>query len=72
VAPGASRPATGKDRAATYLLLAYRRQRLDEVDTRERRITELWFGVPAPAGHSNWERADRKSGLPGSLAIPGV
>jgi hypothetical protein len=27
---------------AAYLLLAYRRQRLDEVDTRERRITELY------------------------------
>jgi hypothetical protein len=28
---------------AAYLLLAYRRQRLDEVDTRERRITELYI-----------------------------
>jgi uncharacterized protein YjbI with pentapeptide repeats len=27
---------------AAYLLLAYRRQRLEEVDTRERRITELY------------------------------
>ena len=34
-----------------YLLLAYRRQRLDEVDTRERRITELYTKAVEQLGH---------------------
>jgi uncharacterized protein YjbI with pentapeptide repeats len=36
---------------AAYLLLAYRRQRLDEVDTRERRITELYTKAVEQLGH---------------------
>jgi uncharacterized protein YjbI with pentapeptide repeats len=36
---------------AAYLLLAYRRQRLDEVDTRERRITELYTKAVEELGH---------------------
>jgi hypothetical protein len=36
---------------AAYLLLAYRRQRLDEVDTRERRITELYTSAVEQLGH---------------------
>jgi hypothetical protein len=36
---------------AAYLLLAYRRQRLDEVDTRERRITELYTNAVEQLGH---------------------
>jgi hypothetical protein len=36
---------------AAYLLLAYRRQRLEEVDTRERRITELFTKAVEQLGH---------------------
>jgi hypothetical protein len=36
---------------AAYLLLAYRRQRLEEVDTRERRITELYSKAVEQLGH---------------------
>ena len=36
---------------AAYLLLAYRRQRLEEVDTRERRITELFTTAVEQLGH---------------------
>jgi hypothetical protein len=36
---------------AAYLLLAYRRQRLEEVDTRERRITELYTTAVEQLGH---------------------
>jgi Pentapeptide repeats (9 copies) len=36
---------------AAYLLLAYRRQRLEEVDTRERRITELYSKAVDQLGH---------------------
>jgi hypothetical protein len=36
---------------AAYLLLAYRRQRLEEVDTRERRITELFTKAVEELGH---------------------
>ena len=36
---------------AAYLLLAYRRHRLDEVDTRERRITELYTKAVEQLGH---------------------
>jgi Pentapeptide repeats (9 copies) len=36
---------------AAYLLLAYRRQRLEEVDTRERRITELYAKAVEELGH---------------------
>ncbi len=36
---------------AAYLLLAYRRQRLEEVDTRERRITELYTKAVEELGH---------------------
>jgi hypothetical protein len=36
---------------AAYLLLAYRRHRLDEVDTRERRITELFTKAVEQLGH---------------------
>jgi hypothetical protein len=36
---------------AAYLLLAYRRQRLEEVDTRERRITELYTKAVEQLGH---------------------
>jgi uncharacterized protein YjbI with pentapeptide repeats len=36
---------------AAYLLLAYRRQRLGEVDTRERRITELYTKAVEQLGH---------------------
>jgi hypothetical protein len=36
---------------AAYLLLAYRRQRLDEVDTQERRITELFTKAVEQLGH---------------------
>jgi hypothetical protein len=36
---------------AAYLLLAYRRQRLEELDTRERRITELFTKAVEELGH---------------------
>jgi hypothetical protein len=36
---------------AAYLLLAYHRQRLEEVDTRERRITELYTKAVEQLGH---------------------
>jgi hypothetical protein len=36
---------------AAYLLLAYRRHRLEEVDTRERRITELYTNAVEQLGH---------------------
>jgi uncharacterized protein YjbI with pentapeptide repeats len=36
---------------AAYLLLAYRRQRLEEIDTRERRITELFTKAVEELGH---------------------
>jgi len=45
---------------AAYLLLAYRRQRLDEVDTRERRITELYTKAVEQLGH---EKAPSGSAL---------
>jgi hypothetical protein len=36
---------------AAYLLLAYRRQRQEEIDTRERRITELYTTAVEQLGH---------------------
>jgi hypothetical protein len=42
------RPGTG---GAAYLLLAYRRYRPEEVDTRERRITELYTKALEQLGH---------------------
>jgi hypothetical protein len=36
---------------AAYLLLAYRRHRMEEVDTRERRITELYTKAVEQLGH---------------------
>jgi hypothetical protein len=36
---------------AAFLLLAYRRQRMEEVDTRERRITELYTAAVEQLGH---------------------
>jgi hypothetical protein len=36
---------------AAYLLLAYRRQRQEEIDTRERRITELYTKAVEQLGH---------------------
>jgi hypothetical protein len=49
---------------AAYLLLAYRRQRLDEVDTRERRITELYTKAVEQLGH---EKATVRLGALSSL-----
>jgi hypothetical protein len=49
---------------AAYLLLAYRRQRLEEVDTRERRITELFTKAVEELGH---EKAPVRLGVLYSL-----